>query len=78
MANLSMGLCGKLARSLIWSTFALLDSDLFHWIKLSALWTIEAWNIDAVTLRYSRCRNYEMRLTNYMALIQSQQKAGNN
>ena len=34
MANLNMGLCGKLARSVIWSTFALLDSDL---LKLSAL-----------------------------------------
>ena len=28
MANLSMGLCGKLTRSVIWSTFALLDGDL--------------------------------------------------
>ena len=28
MSNLSMGLCGKLARSVVWSTFAPLDSDL--------------------------------------------------
>ena len=28
MSNLSMGLCGKLAKSVSWSTFASLDSDL--------------------------------------------------
>ena len=28
MSNLGMGLCGKLARSVVWSTFAPLDSDL--------------------------------------------------
>ena len=28
MSNLSMGLCGKLARSVGWSTFVPLDSDL--------------------------------------------------
>ena len=28
MSNLSMGLRGKLAKSVSWSTFALLDSDL--------------------------------------------------
>ena len=28
MSNLSMGLCGKLAKSVSRSTFALLDSDL--------------------------------------------------
>ena len=28
MSNLSMGLCGKLARSVVSSTFAKLDSDL--------------------------------------------------
>ena len=29
MSNLSVGLCGKLAKSVGWSTFAPLDSDLF-------------------------------------------------
>ena len=28
MSNLSVGLCGKLAKSVGWSTFAPLDSDL--------------------------------------------------
>ena len=28
MSNLSMGLCEKLARSVVWSTVAPLDSDL--------------------------------------------------
>ena len=28
MPNLSLGLCGKLAKSVNWSTFAPLDSDL--------------------------------------------------
>ena len=28
MSNLSMGLCGKLAKSVNWSTFAPLESDL--------------------------------------------------
>ena len=28
MSNLSMGLYGKLARSVVWSTFASMDSDL--------------------------------------------------
>ena len=28
MSNLSMGLCGKLAKSISWNTFAPLDSDL--------------------------------------------------
>ena len=28
MSNLSMGLCGKLARSIVWNTFPPLDSDL--------------------------------------------------
>ena len=28
MSNLSMGLCGKLAKSVSWSTFAPPDSDL--------------------------------------------------
>ena len=39
MSNFSMGLCGKLAVSVVWSTFTPLDSDI-HWIKLSALSTI--------------------------------------
>ena len=30
MSNLSMGLCGKLAKSVSWSTFAPLDSDLSY------------------------------------------------
>ena len=29
MSDLSMGLCGELAKSVSWSTFAPLDSDLF-------------------------------------------------
>ena len=28
MSNLRMGLCGKFAKSIGWSTFVLLDSDL--------------------------------------------------
>ena len=28
MSNLSMGLCGKLAKSVVWSAFVPLDSDL--------------------------------------------------
>ena len=38
MSNLSMGLCGKVAKSVSWSTFAPLDSGLsMQCIKLSAL-----------------------------------------
>ena len=37
MSNLRMGLCGKLAKSVGWSTFPPLDSDLSSRIKLSAL-----------------------------------------
>ena len=30
MSNLRMGLCGKLAKSIGWRTFASLDSDLIY------------------------------------------------